>query len=60
MKKIKKIYESPIIELLDIKCGSILTGSPSGNIGIDKNGPGSDEQLSAERRGNWGNIWSTK
>lgn len=52
----KKIYETPLAVNIKIECGTIIATSPSGQIGIDSNSIG-DEQLSAEQRGGWGNIW---
>lgn len=53
----KKVYEQPWVNMIDVECEQILTGSPDGNIGIDNKSPGGNEQLSDRWRKDWGTIW---
>ena len=50
----KKTYIAPTVEITEIETVAMLAAS----IGIDTNHGGSDEQLSNDRRGTWGNLWA--
>ena len=51
----KKTYIAPTVEITEIETVAMLAASI---IGIDTNHGGSDEQLSNDRRGTWGNLWA--
>ena len=58
----RKRYISPAVEVLVVASSAMLATSPGNGNGIivgggDGDSVDSESQLSAERRGSWGNLW---
>ena len=54
-RQTKKLYTPPAMNIVEIECESMLTGSITGSA------PDSDDSefgAPLRRRGEWGNLWS--
>ena len=49
----KKAYITPAMEVVNVETVEMIAAS----IAIDSQSAGSDEMLSNDRRGTWGNLW---
>lgn len=54
----KRIYLTPDVAFMNIKCETIIASSPNSSISIDKSGEGGAEQLGNKQQGAWGNLWN--
>lgn len=61
MTKMKKVYQKPEIEILELELNSIIATSIStddGSIGNGGESGGGMEAESNRHRGEWGNLWA--
>ena len=57
----KKVYQKPEIEILELELNSIIATSIStddGSIGNGGDSEGGKEAESNRHRGEWGNLWA--
>ena len=55
----KKEYIKPSIEVIELESDVIMTGGSNGVVGVFPGGnAGSEDQLSNDRRGSWGDLWN--
>lgn len=54
----KKEYIKPSMEAAELVSDVIMTGGSDGNVDVFPGGDaGSEDQLSNDRRGSWGDLW---
>ena len=61
MTKMKKVYQKPEIEILELELNSIIATSIStddGSVGNGGESGGGMEAESNRHRGEWGNLWA--
>lgn len=60
MTKMKKVYQKPEIEILELELNSIIaTSISSEEEGIGNGGEGGGMEADGNRhRGEWGNLWA--
>lgn len=62
MRRDKKVYVAPAVEVIIYVTDSLLAGSYNQGNGVisgggDEEADSDIDQLSARRRGSWGNLW---